>query len=110
MSARSAKVLSPNGVVSISGGYRHGSHHVIEEELRQAAAAYGLSLARYRDITPHTFAALQADIPRREAAVNRTPWPFRAYGRRWADLPGSPEYEEYCNGQRTDFAAVLHRA
>ncbi len=102
--------LAADGALSVSGGYRRGDHAVIREELSRAASHTSLRLARYTDITPHTFAALKADIPRREAALARLPRPFRSYGRRWADLPGSPEYEEYRTNQRADFAAVLLRA
>jgi hypothetical protein len=66
-------------------------------------------MVRYSNITPHTFASLKADIPRREKALARVPWPFRLHGNRWADMPGTPEYNEYENGLRADFAAVLRR-
>lgn len=102
-----ARVLSPGGIVSISGGYRKGSHDAVRHRLRHGANLVGLTLESYRDITPNTYAALEADIPRREAALERVPWPFRGFGRRWADLPGSKEYDEYRAGSRVDFAAVL---
>ncbi|MBR9765568.1 MAG: hypothetical protein GYB53_19120 [Rhodobacteraceae bacterium] len=105
--ARFAPELAPGGVISISGGYRQGDHARVRRTLESAAAPLGLQLLSYRDIARHTFAALQADIPRREAAMARLPRPLRAYARRWADLPGTPEYEEYRSGRRCDFAAVL---
>jgi SAM-dependent methyltransferase len=105
----SARVLKEGGKVSISGGYRQGDHCAVRAELEAAGTETGCDLITYQDITPNTFAALEADIPRREAALARVPWPFDRYGRRWADLPGSEEYEEYRTGRRVDFAAVLQR-
>lgn len=104
-----ARVCRPGGIIAFSGGYRQGDHAVIEAELRDAASGSGLVFHRYRDITPHTFAALRADIPRREAELARVPWPFRLYGRKWADMPGSAEYDEYATGRRADFACVLRK-
>lgn len=108
--ARFAPQLSPGGVISISGGYRQGDHAALRRELEQAARARQLRLLDYRDIAAATRAALEADIPRREAALARLPAPLRPYARRWADLPGTPEYEEYQRGERCDFAAVLRAA
>jgi SAM-dependent methyltransferase len=107
--SETARVTKPEATISFSGGYRQGDQKKIEDEIATAAEAYGCELLRYDDITPHTFASLKADIPRREAALKRVIWPFRLYGERWADMPGSPEYDEYENGQRADFAAVLRR-
>lgn len=106
--AESRRHLAPGGIVSISGGYRQGDHAQIRAEIAEAAAAAGMALAEYRDVSANTFAALNADIPRRERAVARVPWPFRGLARRWSDLPGSREYREYEDGLRADFAAVLH--
>lgn len=105
--AEAARVCEPGGIIAFSGGYRQGDHSVIEAELRAAAGASGLRFVRYADITPHTFAALEDDIPRRIEKLKRVPWPFRAYGWKWADMPGSAEYQEYATGKRADFAAVL---
>lgn len=105
--AEAARVCQRGGVIALSGGYRQGDHAGIEAELRGAAQAAGLVFHRYVNITPNTFAALKDDIPRREAELARVPWPFRLYGRKWADMPGSAEYEEYETGKRADFAAVL---
>lgn len=105
--ARFAPQLSPGGVISISGGYRQGDHARLRADLEEAARPLGLRLLSYRDIAPATRAALEADIPRREAALARLPAPLRPYARRWADLPGTPEYAEYQRGARCDFAAVL---
>ncbi|MCL1630154.1 class I SAM-dependent methyltransferase [Roseibaca sp. V10] len=104
-----ARVLRPGGVISISGGYRQGDHAQIEDELRNAAQANGLVCTSYRDITPHTFASLKADIPRREVQLAKVPWPFSLYAVKWADMPGSAEYDEYETGKRADFAAVFHK-
>jgi SAM-dependent methyltransferase len=104
-----ARLVSPGGVISFSGGYRQGDHTLIEAELRQAAAAEGLEFISYRDITPHTFASLKADLPRREVEIAKVPWPFRIYAVKWADMPGSREFLEYETGQRADFAAVLRK-
>jgi SAM-dependent methyltransferase len=103
------RVLRPGGIISLSGGYRQGDHRAIKRELNNAAATAGLDFLSYRDITPHTFASLKADIPRRKAEIAKVPWPFRLYATRWADMPGSPEYEEYEAGLRADFAAVLRK-
>ncbi|MAM62866.1 class I SAM-dependent methyltransferase [Maritimibacter sp. UBA3975] len=103
------RVVKPGGIISFSGGYRQGDHDHVEGEIREAAAREGLEMLSYRDITPHTFASLKADIPRRKAALKRVPWPFSLYAHRWADMPGSPEYDEYEKGLRTDFAAVLRK-
>jgi|GEM_PF-1602413 len=104
-----AKVLRPGGVVSLSGGYRQGSHAKIEAELRLAAQNFGLEFVSYKDITPNTFASLKADLPRREIELSKVPWPFSLYAVKWADMPGSREYEEYETGLRADFAAVLKK-
>lgn len=105
--AEAARVCAPGGTIAFSGGYRQGDHAAIEAELRDAAAEAGLVFRRYANITPHTFAALEADIPRRREKLKHVPWPFRAYGWKWADMPGSTEYDEYATGKRADFAAVL---
>lgn len=105
--AEAARVCEAGGTIALSGGYRQGDHVAIERELRDAADRCGLKFIRYANITPNTFAALQADIPRRMDELRRVPWPFRAYGWKWADMPGSAEYEEYATGKRADFAAVL---
>ena len=105
--AEASRVCQSGGVIALSGGYRQGDHATIEAELRAAAQISGLVLHSYTDITPHTFAALKDDIPRREAELARVLWPFSVYGRKWADLPGSAEYDEYESGKRADFAAVL---
>ena len=105
-----ARVVKDGGTVSFSAGYRQGDHRQIEDEIRKAAADSGLEFVCYKDITPNTFASLKADIPRRVALLRRVPWPFRLYGEKWADLPGSAEYEEYETGKRADFAAVLRKA
>lgn len=105
--AEAGRVCRPGGLIAFSGGYRQGDHARIEAELRAAAAASGLTFLRYADITPNTFAALKADIPRRAAELARVPRPFRAYGWKWADMPGSREYAEYETGLRADFACLL---
>jgi len=107
---QAGRVLAPGGVLSFSGGYRQGSHAEIERELRQSARDQGLEFLAYRDITPNTFQSLKADIPRRLALLKKVPWPFRLYGNKWADLPGSAEYEEYETGKRADFAALMRKA
>ena len=94
--------------MSIAGGYRQGDHSRIRAEIAEAAADAGLLLHAYHDIAANTFAALNADIPRRAQALARVPWPFRRLARRWTDMPGSREYREYEDGLRADFAAVLH--
>lgn len=107
--AEAARVCRSGGIIAFSGGYRQGDHRETEAELRAAANASGLVFHSYADITPHTFAALQDDIPRRAADLARVPWPFRAYGWKWADMPGSAEYKEYATGLRADFACVLRK-
>ncbi|MGH1331731.1 MAG: class I SAM-dependent methyltransferase [Paracoccaceae bacterium] len=104
-----AKVVRAGGIISLSGGYRQGDHGQIESELRAAAQAAGLDFVSYKDITPNTFASLKADIPRREVELSKVPWPFSLYAVKWADMPGSREYEEYETGLRADFAAVLKK-
>jgi SAM-dependent methyltransferase len=103
------RVLRPGGVISLSGGYRQGDHGAIERELRAAAQEMGLDFISYRNITPHTFASLKADLPRREIEIAKVPWPFRLYAVKWADMPGSQEYHEYETGLRADFAAVMRK-
>jgi SAM-dependent methyltransferase len=103
------RVLRPGGIISLSGGYRQGEHAVIEAELRAAADVAGLDFISYRNITPHTFASLRADIPRRRIELAKVPWPFSLYAVKWADMPGSAEYAEYETGLRADFAAVLRK-
>ncbi len=107
--AEAARVCRPGGIIAFSGGYRQGDHAAIEAELRAAAGTEGLIFHAYADITPHTFAALEADIPNRAAELARVPWPLRAYGWKWADMPGSTEYEEYATRRRADFACVLRK-
>ena len=108
--AEANRVCMSGGTIAFSGGYRQGNHTEIEKELRDAAADFGLEFVSYHDITPNTFASLKADIPRREKLLKKVPWPFRIYGEKWADMPGSTEYEEYATGKRTDFAAVTVKA
>lgn len=105
--SEAARILAPGGTISFSAGYRQHEHHLIEAEVKQSALENNLEFVRYTDITPNTFASLKADIPRRVELVNRVPWPFRLYGHKWADLPGSVEYQEYEEGSRADFAVVL---
>jgi len=104
-----ANLLKPGGVISFSAGYRQGCHEAIIAELKAAAADNNLAFLSYNDITSNTFASLKADIPRRIELVNKVPWPFRLYGRKWADLPGSTEYQEYEDGRRTDFAVAMQK-
>lgn len=104
-----ARVVRNGGLISFSGGYRQGDHATIEREIRQAAQDAGLEFVSYHDITPHTFASLKADLPRREAELAKVPWPFSLYAVKWADMPGSVEYTEYETGLRADFAAVLRK-
>ncbi|MEM7242054.1 MAG: class I SAM-dependent methyltransferase [Pseudomonadota bacterium] len=106
--SEAARVVQPGGIICFSGGYRQGNHNEIKAELR-AACGENLELVTYRDITPNTFAALKADIPRREKLLKRVPWPFRLYGQKWADMPGSAEYDEYAKGLRADFMAVIKK-
>lgn len=105
--SEAARIVAPGGIISFSAGYRQHAHELVEAEVKQSALDNGLDFVRYTDITPNTFASLKADIPRRIELLNRVPWPFRSYGHKWSDLPGSPEYQEYEEGQRTDFAVVL---
>ncbi len=107
--AEAARVVKSAGLISFSGGYRQGDHAQIEGEIRAAAQKAGLEFVSYRDITAHTFASLKADLPRREAELAKVPWPFSLYAVKWADMPGSAEYEEYETGLRADFAAVLRK-
>lgn len=107
--AEARRCARPGAIIAFSGGYRQGDHAAIEAELRRAAANEGLIFHLYRNITPHTFAALEADIPRRLELLARVPWPFRVYGWKWADMPGSAEYDEYATGRRADFACVLQK-
>ncbi len=107
--AEAARVCKTGGIIAFSGGYRQGDHAMIEAELRAAAQVNTLIFHSYANITPNTFAALQADIPHRAAELARVPWPFRAYGWKWADMPGSAEYEEYATGRRADFACILRK-
>lgn len=107
--AEATRCARNGAIIAFSAGYRQGDHAAIEAELRVAAQSSGLIFHSYHNITPHTFAALQADIPRRAAELARVPWPFRAYGWKWADMPGSAEYEEYRTGRRADFACILQR-
>lgn len=107
--SEAARVVKPGGVVAFSAGYRQGDHKATEAEIRATAKKTGLEFVLYRDITPNTFASLKADIPRRLELIKKVPWPFSVYGYRWADLPGSTEYDEYESGRRCDFAAVLKK-
>lgn len=105
-----ARIVSKGGIIAFSAGYRQGDHDQIKAEIQAAAKTTGLDFICYKNITPNTFASLRADIPRRERLLKRVPWPFRLYGAKWADLPGSAEYDEYETGKRADFAAVLKRS
>ncbi|WP_370230816.1 class I SAM-dependent methyltransferase, partial [Cognatishimia sp.] len=42
-----ARVVTPGGIISLSGGYRQGDHAAIETELRAAAQANGLEFVSY---------------------------------------------------------------
>lgn len=105
--SEATRCARPGAIIAFSAGYRQGNHAEIEAEIRAAALALGLIFHSYRNITPNTYAALEADIPRRAAELARVPWPFRLYGWKWADMPGSAEYEEYRTGRRADFACIL---
>ena len=102
------RVVKPGAFIAFSGGYRQGDHDKIKAELRAACKGLG-KLVSYENTTPNIFECLKADIPRREALLKRVPWPFSLYGRKWADLPGSAEYEEYERGLRADFLVVMQK-
>ena len=103
------RVCKPGATISFSGGYREGTHDIIESELSAACNGKG-HLVSYANITPNTFASLKADLPRREKILKNVPWPFRIYGEKWADMPGSAEYNEYDKGLRADFFAVIKKS
>jgi len=102
------RITKSNGIISFSAGYRQGDHKQIKSEI-QTACGSNLELVQYINITPNTFASLKADIPRRIELLKKVPWPFNLYGHKWADMPGSAEYNEYESGLRADFAVVLRK-
>lgn len=103
------KVTQSGGIISIKSGYGVGDHAEIEGRLRRVAGEVGLEMLLYQDVTPGCIAALKADIPRREEMLKGVPWPFSIYGRRWADMPGTKQYEEYTSGKRADFVAAFRK-
>ena len=105
--AETARVLAPGGHVSFSTGFTDASWDGIRRLMDDLAQKHGLTVARLTDITPNVLAALDADVPRREALIRRVPPPFRGYAREWADLPGTARHARYAAGRRIDFAAVL---
>ncbi len=103
------KVTRPGGIISIKSGYGEGDHAEIKARLARVAGEVGLEMLLYEDVTPGCIDALNADIPRREEMLKRVPWPFSIYGRRWADMPGTKQYEEYTSGKRADYIAAFRK-
>ncbi|GGE76589.1 class I SAM-dependent methyltransferase [Stappia taiwanensis] len=101
-----SRVLKPGGTLSFSVGYTDAQFEQHRQMVENQARKAGLTLRRAVDITENVFAAIAEDTPRRQALIDRVPWPFRGYALNWADMPGTPRYQEYADGRRLDYAVV----
>ena len=104
-----ARVLAPGGVLSFSTGYTDAGFEAHCALVKKEAERLGLELLTIEDITTNVFAAIDADVPRRKALIDRVPWPFRGYALAWADMPGSMRYQEYVDGRRLDYLVVCRK-
>lgn len=107
--AEAARVLAPGGVLSFSTGYTDAEFEDHLALVRREAERLGLEFVEAIDITANVFAAIDADVPRRKALIDRVPWPFRGYALAWADMPGSIRYQEYVDGRRLDYLVVCRK-
>ena len=103
------RVLAPGGVLSFSAGYTDAGFEEHRLMVQAEAGKLGLELVEVTDITANVFAAIDADVPRRRALIDRVPWPFRGYALAWADMPGSMRYQEYVDGRRLDYLVVCRK-
>jgi SAM-dependent methyltransferase len=107
--AEAGRVLLPGGVLSISAGTGWAAADY-RAMLAATAAAAGLHLLRFTDITAGALAAIEADAPAHAAMIAGLPWFLRHQAREWAALPGSARHGRYRSGARRDVAAVFRRA
>ncbi|MGZ0186803.1 MAG: class I SAM-dependent methyltransferase [Alphaproteobacteria bacterium] len=104
-----ARVLKPDGLLTFSVGYTNSSFERQVEIVNEQAPACGLVVEKIVDITKNVFASIDDDIPRRQALINRVPWPFYNYAKDWSDMPGTIRYQEYAEGRRLDYAVVCRK-
>ncbi len=103
------RVLKPGGLLSFSVGYTNNNFKRQSEAVARYAAAAGLNVLKIVDITENVFAAIDADVPRRQALIDRVPRPLRGYALDWADMPGTFRYQQYADGKRIDYAVVCRK-
>ncbi|WP_029059986.1 class I SAM-dependent methyltransferase [Stappia stellulata] len=101
-----ARLLKPGGTMVFSAGYTDARLENHRRKNESLAKKNGLVLHTFEDITPHVFAAIGEDVPRRKALIDRVPRPFRGYALNWADMPGTMRYQEYEDGRRLDYFVV----
>ncbi len=104
-----SRVLRPGGLLSFSVGYTAASFPRQVRAVNEHSAAAGLDVLEIKNITEHVFAAIDADVPRRQALIDKTPSMFRGYAREWGDMPGTARYQQYVNGRRLDYVVICRK-
>ena len=102
-----SRLLAPGGVLTITAGTSYTRVGATRDRLAGLAAASGLELRRFEDMTGPCFAALQWQSARNAALIARLPAVLRAYAAEWAVLPGSRRHGLYLAGEKAEFGAVF---
>jgi SAM-dependent methyltransferase len=102
-----SRLLAPGGVLTITAGTSFNRVEATRDRLAGLAAASGLELRRFEDMTGPCFAALQLQAARNAALIARLPGVLRGYAAEWAVLPGSRRHGLYLSGEKAEFGAVF---
>jgi SAM-dependent methyltransferase len=102
------RVLAPGGQVVVAD-WRFGAIEDIETALRANFERFGFRLVRFRDITQNVIAACEADTPRREAFLNKLPWPIRELARRGLGTIGGEHHRAFITHRAGYFLLVASR-
>jgi len=102
-----SRLLAPGGVLTITAGTSYSRVEATRGRLAGLAAASGLELRRFEDITAPCFEALQLQATRNAALIRRLPSGLRGYAAEWAVLPGSRRHGLYLAGEKAEFGAVF---
>jgi SAM-dependent methyltransferase len=102
-----SRLLAPGGVLTITAGTSYSRVEATRGRLAGLAAASGLELRRFEDITAPCFEALQLQATRNAALIRRLPSSLRGYAAEWAVLPGSRRHGLYLAGEKAEFGAVF---
>jgi hypothetical protein len=94
-------------VLTITAGTSFNRVEATRDRLAGLAAASGLELRRFEDMTGPCFAALQLQAARNAALIARLPGVLRGYAAEWAVLPGSRRHGLYLSGEKAEFGAVF---